>query len=135
LAQRFIAIHNQRRNISIDGCLDGIGKIPGNLPTELICDYMNQNFGAKYNTAACYDAIDKNIAPIKSKFPWGYSAPFAMSAMKNMHRSYAAFAIAQGLNLRQTKAFLDMISQKNKGLYDKEHAIDVYKKMIMDKNR
>ena len=40
LAQEFIDMH-LRRPTAVDGSLMGIGRIPGNLPVELIADYLN----------------------------------------------------------------------------------------------
>ena len=42
------------------------GRIPGNLPIELIADYMNEYFGGHYNIDDLMDAIQDHIAPIKA---------------------------------------------------------------------
>ena len=44
LAQEFLDKH-LRRDLAVDGSLMGMGRIPGNLPIELIADYMNEYFG------------------------------------------------------------------------------------------
>ena len=43
LAQKFLDKHLNRA-ITVDGSLMGMGRIPGNLPIELIADYINEYF-------------------------------------------------------------------------------------------
>ena len=50
-----------------------MGRIPGNLPIELIADYMNEYFGCHYNIDDLMDAIQDHIAPIKGECAWGYT--------------------------------------------------------------
>ena len=61
LAQEFLDKH-LRRDLAVDGSLMGMGRIPGNLPIELIADYMNEYFGSHYNIDDLMDAIQDHIA-------------------------------------------------------------------------
>ena len=70
LAQEFIDKH-LRRDITVDASLLGMGRIPGNLPIELIADYMNDTLGASYDIDELMDAIQDHIAPIKGNPAWG----------------------------------------------------------------
>ena len=47
LAQEFIEKH-LARDVTVDASLMGMGRIPGNLPIELMADYLNENCGGHY---------------------------------------------------------------------------------------
>ena len=84
LAQEFLDKH-LRRDLAVDGSLMGMGRIPGNLPIELIADYMNEYFGGHYNIDDLMDAIQDHIAPIKGNCAWGYTPAYFLSAKFNLH--------------------------------------------------
>ena len=60
LAQEFLDKH-LRRDLAVDGSLMGMGRIPGNLPIELIADYMNETLGCHYDIDEMMDAIQDHI--------------------------------------------------------------------------
>lgn len=64
LAQQFVDKH-LNRPIAIDGSLLGMGRIPGNLPIELIADYLNDYTDSTYDIDYLMDAIQEYIEPIK----------------------------------------------------------------------
>ena len=80
LAQHILKIASPTRNITIDGSLYGMGKVPGNLCIEQMMDYLNNEYNTNYPTEPVYDAIDDYIMPIYEKSKWGYSVPYALSA-------------------------------------------------------
>ena len=68
LAQKIIkAASSTERDIIIDATLYGMGKIAGNLNTELIVDYLNRQFDKTY-------VIDEKIMKFYQHPSWGYSA-------------------------------------------------------------
>ena len=95
LAQEFLDKH-LRRDLAVDGSLMGMGRIPGNLPIELIADYMNEYFGGHYNIDDLMDAIQGHIAPIKGECAWGYTPAYFLSAKFNLHRNYAEHYLGKG---------------------------------------
>ena len=72
LAQNFVDKH-LNRPIAIDGSLMGMGRTPGNLPIELIADYLNEYSEKSYDIDYLMDAIQDYIAPIKGDAQWGYN--------------------------------------------------------------
>lgn len=66
LAQEFVEKQLQR-DITVDASLMGMGRIPGNLPIELIADYLNESHSAHYDIDELMDAIQDHIAPLKEK--------------------------------------------------------------------
>ena len=87
LAQNFIDQH-LNRPIAIDGSLMGMGRIPGNLPIELIADYLNDYTEKAYDIDYMMDAIQDHIAPIRGDAEWGYTPAYFLSARFNLHRNY-----------------------------------------------
>lgn len=126
LAQRFIDM-NLKRNITIDGSLDGMGRIPGNLPIELIADYVNEYKNEKYDINYLLDAIECHVAPIKSRTGWGYNPSYFLSAKYNLHRNYAEYLINKGeLTNRDINCILSRISENKKAVFDAEYAERLY---------
>ena len=95
LAQQFVDKH-LNRPIAIDGSLLGMGRIPGNLPIELIADYLNDYTDSTYDIDYLMDAIQEYIEPIKGKSEWGYTPAYFLSARFNLHRNYAEYYLEKG---------------------------------------
>ncbi len=110
LAQKFIALTQGRREASIDSSVLGMGRIPGNLCTELIARYVNMYCGGSYDISAIYEAIQDPVAIIKLKLPWGYAPLYAETAFRKVHRSYAEYIIENtDLSVPEASAVLSQI--------------------------
>ena len=57
MVQNYLLNCDNNRDIIIDASLLGMGRIPGNLPIELICSYLNNN-NKSYDIAPIYDWIE-----------------------------------------------------------------------------
>ena len=95
LAQQFADMHLNRPAV-IDGSLFGMGRMPGNLPIELIADYLNEYAEKKYDIDYLLDAIQDYIEPIKGNSKWGYTPSYFLSAKYGLHRSYAEYYMRRG---------------------------------------
>ena len=115
LALHFYNISDVARNIVIDSSILGMGRIPGNLPTELFVGYFNKNINNKYIIGEVLKVAHELILPIKKIYPWGYSPIYAGSAFLGVHRSYPEFYEDQGLNYQQISAALSSISKAGIG--------------------
>ena len=93
LAQKFISLTLPMRNCVVDSSLLGMGRIPGNLCTELIARYLNVKYDKSYCLSPIYDAIQHPIGEIKRELPWGYAPLYAETAFRKLHRSYAEYLI------------------------------------------
>jgi 4-hydroxy 2-oxovalerate aldolase len=110
LAQKFIALTRGRRDAGIDASVLGMGRIPGNLCTELISRYVNMYCGGHYDLPAIYEVIHDPVASIKQKLPWGYAPLYAETAFRKVHRSYAEYLIeSTDLSLPEASAVLSQI--------------------------
>ena len=126
LAQEFLDEH-LGRDTTVDGSLMGMGRIPGNLPIELIADYMNENCGKHYDIDHLMDAIQDHIAPLKGETQWGYSPAYFLSARFNLHRDYAEHYLAKGdLTARDINHILSGFDRSKATAYDIPYADSLY---------
>jgi 4-hydroxy 2-oxovalerate aldolase len=95
LAQQFLGLIGNSRNAIIDSSILGMGRIPGNLCSELIMNYLNIKGIGKYNLNSIYELISDPISEIKNQIPWGYMPAYAITAYLKMHRSYAEYMLEQ----------------------------------------
>ncbi len=126
LAQNYIDQH-LRRPVSVDGSLMGMGRIPGNLPVELIADYLNDYAGKSYDIDYLMDAIQDYIAPLKGESKWGYTPAYFLSARFNLHRNYAEYYLEKGdLTNRDINHILSRFDSSKKTAFDAEYADKLY---------
>lgn len=122
LAQAFIDKH-LNRPIAVDGSLLGMGRIPGNLPIELIADYCNDYTDSLYDIDYMMDAIQEYIEPIKGKPEWGYTPAYFLSARFNLHRNYAEHYLDKGdLTNRDINHILAGFDRDKATAFDKKYA-------------
>jgi len=126
LAQMFVDKHLNRA-VTIDGSLMGMGRVPGNLPIELIADYLNEYADKAYDIDYLMDAIQDYISPIKGKTEWGYTPAYFLSARFNLHRNYAEHYLKKGdLTNRDINHILARVDGSKKTYFDKEYADKLY---------
>lgn len=131
LAQHFLNIKNPKRNVSVDGSLLGMGRVPGNLCMEQIMDHMNINYGTEYNTEPALDIIDDYIAPIKKEIPWGYSIPYALSGKYGVHRTYAEYLMGKNrLKTKDIQRLLSSIDKSHVEMFDENYIEQLYRKYM-----
>lgn len=127
-AQDFIQV-SSNRDIIIDSSIFGMGRGAGNLCTELITQYINENIENKYDIIPILEAMDEYIMPIYSQHPWGYSAPYYIAATNNCHPNYATFLMnKETLCIRDINTIIKSIPDENKHLYSE----DLISKMYLD---
>lgn len=126
LAQNFHDKHLDRPT-AIDGSLMGMGRVPGNLPIELIADYLNEYSGKSYDIDYMMDAISDYIAPIRRTSEWGYTPVYFLSARFNLHRNYSEYYQKKGdLTNRDINHILARFEDSKKTAFDAEYADRIY---------
>lgn len=110
---------NLNRNLVIDSCLYGMGRGAGNLCTELITKYLNDNFNNNYSIIPLIQTIDDNIKPIYSNSPWGYSTPYYIAAIRGCHPNYAQALMKYNLSNEALDNILCSIPNEKKVVFDK----------------
>lgn len=127
LAQEILRFNMNGRELTIDASLRGMGRIPGNLPIELIANYLNRNFAKDYDLDEIYDAIENNINFFYKKLQWGYDPIYSLSGQYNLHRSYAEYLKKTGkLGAKDIRKILNDIPEDKRVLYDAEYIADAY---------
>ena len=119
------------RKAYIDSSVLGIGRIPGNLCTELIVNYLNKEKQV-YNVQPIYKLIEEVISPIKKINNWGYMPAYAITGFNKIHRSYAEYLLKKNyITLPTLNNILLEIKNSNKGLtFDKDYADLLYETHI-----
>ena len=118
---------NAKRDIIIDSSVFGMGRGAGNLCTELITQYINENIEDKYELIPILEIMDEWIMPIRRKFDWGYSAPYYIAAVNDCHPNYASALInRQTLCIRDINTIIRMIPDSKKHLFDKKLINELY---------
>nr|WP_317401532.1 aldolase catalytic domain-containing protein [uncultured Gemmiger sp.] len=127
LAQEFLDKH-LLRDTTVDASLLGMGRIPGNLPIELVADYMNENLGMGYDIDELMDAIQDHIAPLKGETQWGYTPAYFLSARYNLHRNYAEHFLGKGdLTNRDINHILAGLDRSKATVFDAAYADGLYR--------
>lgn len=128
LAQHYLSIVSPKRKIIIDGSLLGMGRDPGNLCIEQIMDYMNYEYGDRYNVEPAFDAIDDYIAPIKQKFQWGYNIPYALSGKYRLHRTYAEYLMGKWkIHTSDIERILKEVDVSESEMFNEEYIEELYR--------
>lgn len=94
------------RDLIIDSSLSGMGRVTGNLQSELFANYLNQNFNHQYNIEKLL-SLTALIEEFKILNRWGYNPIYMYSASLNIDRTYPeffekmGFCIENNLNLQK----------------------------------
>lgn len=119
-AQELIMMHSGREAI-IDSSVLGMGRGAGNLCTELLTQYINENVENRYDLIPILEIMDEYIMPIYAAHPWGYSAPYYIAAINNCHPNYATSLMGmQTLCIKDISAIIKEIPVEKRHLFDKE---------------
>ncbi len=123
----FITTVSDNRDIIIDTSLYGMGRGAGNLPTELLANYLNTNYQKNYDISSLLEICDTTIEKIKEKYPWGYSLAYYLSARYTCHPSYVLYLLNKKmLENNDIDKVLQMISSEKITEYDKNYIEELY---------
>ncbi len=115
------------RELVIDSTVFGIGRGAGNLCTELITQYINDNYQGDYNILPILKIVDEQINPIFSQTPWGYSVPYYLAATNHCHPNYAKYLVdKQTVPVEIINKLLSNIPDDKKSGYDVELIKQIY---------
>jgi 4-hydroxy 2-oxovalerate aldolase len=116
------------RIISLDSSVYGMGRGAGNLNTELIANYINENANRIYIIEPLLEIVDEFIAHIRKKYEWGYSVPYYLAAINGCHPNYASYlSNKHTLPVKSISTILRMIEPEKRSLFDKTLIEQKYK--------
>lgn len=125
-AQELINLYTNRE-IIIDASVFGMGRGAGNLCSELIVQFLNDNLEKKYDLTPLLEVMDEYILPIKKQKEWGYSAPYYLAAINKCHPNYATYLInKQTLSMQQIKMIIGNIPNEERCTFNKKYIEKAY---------
>lgn len=125
---------NTPRLLFVDGSIFGMGRGAGNVPIELIMDFVNKG-EKKYDIPIILKTYQKCIRPIFEKYFWGYTHPYYLTASKDMNSVYSWYFINKGLtDIMQLNKALESIENKSKYTLVRDEADKIIKKILEEKN-
>ena len=125
-AQELLTLHT-KRTILIDSSVFGMGRGAGNLCSELITRYINDNIENTYKIEPLLEIIDEQLFPILARNTWGYSVPYYLAAVNNCHPNYAAFLLnKQTLTIPVINRLLTGIPMHKRAVFDRDLITAVY---------
>ena len=115
------------RTLILDSSVYGMGRGAGNLPTELITQYINRSIAPRYDVTTVMDIYDEYIAAIRREYDWGYALPYHIAASSVCHPSYASYLLnKQTLTMKDIKKIIESIPEEYRVLYDQRLIEELY---------
>lgn len=133
-AQEVIKLSRGIRNVIIDSTLSGMGKVAGNLNTELLVDYLVRKKNYDYEFDEILDLIDDYIVPYSLNYRWGYSIPAMMAGIYQSHPNNIIYLTEKfRLETKDISSLLSMLSPDLRQRYDYDLIEKLYMEYISDK--
>ena len=126
-AQEVIKLSGGVRKLIIDSTLSGMGKVAGNLCTELIADYLIRKLHYDYDLDTILDIIDTYIYQYSLRHKWGYSVPAMMAGIYKSHPNNIIYLTEKfRLATKDIGKILAMIDPVKRQRYDYDNIERLY---------
>lgn len=120
----FMNVEDDRKKY-IDGSIYGMGRGAGNVPVDLLMDYLNRRV-KQYNIEVLLKTYQDYIKPIFEQYFWGYTHPYYLTASKDMNSVYSWFFMNKGIgDIVELNKALNMIKDSSKYTLMKDEAAEV----------
>ena len=122
------------RVIIIDGTLGGMGKVAGNLNTELIVEFLVRKKHYDYEFEDILDVFDDYIYKYTIDHKWGYSTSAMMAGIYKAHPNNVLYLTDKfRLETKDIGRLLSMIDPATRQRYDYDNIQRLYTEYIADK--
>lgn len=122
------------RQIIIDSTLGGMGKVAGNLNTELIADFLVRKKKYDYELDEILDMLDDYIVKYSSKYKWGYSTASLMAGIYKSHPNNVIYLTEKyRLDSKDIGKVLSMIDPATRQRYDYNNIEKLYIEYVSEK--
>ena len=122
------------RQIIIDSTLGGMGKVAGNLNTELIVDFLVRKKKYDYELDEILDLLDDYIVKYSSKYKWGYSTASLMAVIYKSHPNNVIYLTeTYRLDSKDIGKILSMIDPATRQRYDYDNIEKLYIEYVSEK--
>lgn len=123
-----------QHDIMIDVSAFGMGRGAGNLNSELMLHYLNEQYNKDYNISYLYQLWDKAIKNIYENYEWGYNLYYFIAASNACNPLYASYFINKNVTLTHFMKIIELIQGSDKYLYSAEKAEAYYSSTISWRN-
>lgn len=122
------------RQIIIDGTLGGMGKVAGNLNTELIVDFLVRKKHYNYEIEDILDMIDDYIYKYSLEHKWGYSTAAMMAGIYKSHPNNIIYLTEKfRLDTKDIGKILSMIEPGERQRYNYDNIERLYTEYVSEK--
>ncbi len=128
---RCFASYSAKHDILIDASIMGMGKGAGNLCTELILSYLNEQNG-EYSLNGIFEIIGEYFSEVKVSNPWGYSLNYYLSSIYACTPSYVKYFLKnQDVGIDELTELLRELPDEKKSAFDenfsKQYLLEYFK--------
>lgn len=122
------------RKVIIDGTLGGMGKVAGNLNTELLVEFLVRKLYYDYEFEDVLDILDDYIYKYSLEYKWGYSTAAMMAGIYKSHPNNIIYLMEKfRLDTKDIGKLLSMINPKMRQTYDYNNIQQLYTEYVADK--
>lgn len=118
-----------------DGSIYGMGRGAGNVPLELLMEYLNKKNKKKYDIRKVLTLFQSHIKKIYEEYGWGYSAEYYLTASKDTNSVYGWYLTRKGIKaVEDFDAILDLIPDEKRYTLDRNMIDDILQSYLGDKD-
>lgn len=134
-AQEIIKLSSSgTRKVIIDGTLGGMGKVAGNLNTELLVDFLVRKLHYDYDFEDILNMLDDYIYKYRLEHTWGYSTAAMMAGIYKAHPNNIIYLTEKfRLDTKDIGHILSMIDPDIRQKYDYDNIERMYIEYVADK--
>jgi len=115
------------RNIIIDSTCLGMGQGAGNVQTEIVANYLNEEFSSEYNYDYILDVCDR-IDKFNNENLWGYSLTFLLPAInKTAYKFSVSLRKTYGLSYKEIHNLLKNIPENMRHRFSQKNVKELLK--------
>ncbi len=123
-----------QRDLYVDGSIFGMGRGAGNVPVELLMEFLNKE-GARYDISRVLYTYQKYIKPIFEQNYWGYDHAYYLTASRSMNSVYSWYFVNHGIqDILLLEKALEGIREENKHTLVRNNADEVLKLLKNGRN-
>ena len=112
---------SSKRRLIIDASVYGMGRGAGNLATELIAQYINNNIEQRYSIVPLLSIAEQHLMSIYAEHRWGYALPYFISATAQCHPNYASHLLKkETLSVESIQKLLSLLPADKRDLFHKD---------------
>jgi len=120
------------RGVIVDSSIYGMGRGAGNLNTELIADYLNNQNGKKYSVIPLLEVIDEILVSYFKKQSWGFSPAQYLSASLGCHPNYASYLVdKKTTHITDIREVLKKIPLNKRASFDGQLIENLYQQFLL----